>query len=48
MLKAKRDFGQGFPNWLKPSNMVQQGPSTLITNYCAYTSNRNELVDNQN
>ena len=27
--------------------MVQQGPNTLITNYCAYTSNRNKLVDHQ-
>ena len=47
-LKAKRGFGQGIPNWLNLSNMVQQGPSTLIANYCAYASNRNELVDNQN
>ena len=27
ILKAKRGFGQGFPNWLKLSNMVQQSPS---------------------
>ena len=47
-LKAKRGFGQGILNWLKLSNMVQQGPSTLITNYCASMSNRNELLDNQN
>ena len=47
-LKGKRGFGQGFPNSLKLSYMVQQGPSTLITNYYAYTSNRNKFVDNQN
>ena len=47
-LKAKRGFGQGFPNWLKLSNMGQQGPNTLIINYCAYMSDRNKLVDNQN
>ena len=35
VLKAKRGFGQGTTNWLKLSNMVQQGTSTLITNYCA-------------
>ena len=28
--------------------MVQQGPSTLINNYCALKSNRNKLVDSQN
>ena len=32
ILKAKRGFGQGIPNWLKLSNIVQQGPSTLNTN----------------
>ena len=37
ILKAKRGFGQGFPNWLKLSNMLQQSPS-----------NRNKLVDNKN
>ena len=47
-LRAKRGFGQRFPNWLKLSNMVQQGPSALITVYCACKSNRNKLVDNQN
>ena len=47
-LKAKRGFGQGFSNWLKLSNMVQQGPGALITNYCAYPSNRNKLVEYQN
>ena len=45
-LKAKRGFGQGFPNWCK-NHMVQHGPNTLITNYCAYMSNRNKLVDHQ-
>ena len=47
MLKAKRGFGQGFPNWLKLFHIVQQGPNTLITIYCDYTPNRNKLVDPQ-
>ena len=47
LIMAKRSFGQGFQNWLKISHMVQQGPHTLITNYCACTSNRNKFVDNQ-
>ena len=46
-LKVNRGFGQGFPNWLKLLYTGQQGPSTLITKYCAYTSNRNRLVDHQ-
>ena len=47
MLKAKRGFGEAFPNWLELSHMVQKGPISPITNYCAYTFNRNELVDRQ-
>ena len=46
-LKVKRGFMQGFPNWLKLPHTVQQDPNTLITNYCASTSNRNKLVDHQ-
>ena len=48
LLKAKRGFGQGFSNWLKLFNMVQQGLGALITNYCAYPTNRNKSVDYQN